>query len=619
MEKRFVLFILICFIVIPLYYRFIAPPPQPQPGSGRGGDVTSSPNSGSRESTRSRSSELRSPEVSGAPAPRGEDPGQAVASDIPEFPLVTHTLENEVMRIELTSEGAGVQRVELKNYVEADRQTVLTLLSPELQSGIGLTLQFTDQDFSIPVESLNWELVSSSDSSVVFRMPLGGGRSVTKELTLPASGYELDVAVAFEGVYPSSRDVPYQLLGPERIRFEPKSIYPNSRVFGIVDAEGRFLETEHKAVGAVPQRMSIVGRRISWAGLESNYFALVIRPVDLASTLGRPKVVEIGEADRDRADQYRDNHEFGRQEFPLQVGFQAPISPESTDHFRVFLGPKDPTILAKYKEIGYPELIDYGSLGLLVRLFLFLLRTFEALTSSWGVAIILLTVLVKSLLHPMNKRNQRTMQRQQKKMGKIQPQVKELREKYKGDPLKANQEIQKLFKENDVNPAQMFGGCLMIFLQLPIWIGLINTFRLAIELRQTPFLYISDLTAPDHLARLPFSIPFLGDWFNLLPVLYVAVTLINQRMMPKSDDPQMRQQQKMMTFMMVAFGFIFYGFASGLMVYFLTSSSLGIIEQKMIRSELAKEEDTQVTTSVVGARPAAPPPPKPGQQVKRRS
>ena len=195
--------------------------------------------------------------------------------------------------------------------------------------------------------------------------------------------------------------------------------------------------------------------------------------------------------------------------------------------------------------------------------------------------------------------------------------MKALREKHKADPLKANQEIQKLFREHGVNPAQMAGGCLMLFLQLPIWIGLISTFRLAIELRQASFLYIPDLTAPDHLSHLPFSLPFLGDWFNLLPILYVIVTLVNQKMMPKSDDPQMQKQQKMMSYMMVAFGFIFYNFASGLLLYFLTSASLGILEQKIIRAELKREEENPDV--VVTGGPALPPPPKPGQQVKRRS
>ena len=146
--------------------------------------------------------------------------------------------------------------------------------------------------------------------------------------------------------------------------------------------------------------------------------------------------------------------------------------------------------------------------------------------------------------------------------------------------------MQELFKSEGVNPAKMFGGCLFIFLQLPVWLALINTFTIAIELRQTSFLWVADLTRPDMLFQLPFSLPFLGNWFNLLPILYVIISIVNQKMMPQSEDPQAQMQQKMMSFMLIAFGFIFYSFASGLMVYFITSAMIGIAEQKMIRRDL---------------------------------
>ena len=130
------------------------------------------------------------------------------------------------------------------------------------------------------------------------------------------------------------------------------------------------------------------------------------------------------------------------------------------------------------------------------------------------------------------------MQVQQQGMARIKPQMDEIRDRYKNDPTTMHRKTQELFKKEGVNPAAMFGGCLFIFLQLPIWIALINTFSIAIELRQTAFLWIEDLTRPDMLFQMPFSIPLLGDWFNLLPLVYVVVTLINQRMMPKSEDPQ---------------------------------------------------------------------------------
>ena len=637
MEKRFVLFILICAIIIPLYYKFVMPPPPvhvPQNpsttsggtgepgtvgngaagnGAGNGAAGPSASNSGSP--TAGNGAGVTAPGVGQQPSAE-KDPASAGA---PQFESRTVRLTNPVLDIEVTTLGAAVQTVELFDYRESERDQILSLISEELQSGLAFTLTLPGRQITAPLESVHWELVSEvPGEKVVFRYPIGEGRSVQKEYVLPREGYELEVAVTFEGEFPAATDVPYRLLGPERIRFETNAHRPNARVAGTRNPRGGYGGTEHEKVGELPQsdgvRLDVRG--YVWAGLESNYFACVIRPTEIAAgNVG--KMVEIADSDSSRAGEYRGWHKAGRQEYPYQVGFQQPISAGETDRFRIFLGPKEPKVLEAYEEYGYSGLIDYGMLGLLVRLFLFLLRTFESLIGSWGIAIILLTVVVKAVLHPMNKKNQRAMQRQQKKMAKIQPEMKALREKHKSDPLKANQEIQKLFREHGVNPAQMAGGCLMLFMQLPIWIGLISTFRLAIELRQASFLYISDLTEPDRLAELPFSLPFLGEWFNLLPILYVIVTLINQKMMPKSDDPQMRQQQKMMSFMMIAFGFIFYNFASGLLLYFLTSASLGIIEQKMIRAELNREEEEEGDVVVKG--PAAPPPPKPGQQVKRRS
>src|SRR5438093_9952840 len=103
----------------------------------------------------------------------------------------------------------------------------------------------------------------------------------------------------------------------------------------------------------------------------------------------------------------------------------------------------------------------------------------------------------------------------------------------------------------------MMGGCLMIFLQLPIWYALYSSIEVSLDLRQAPFLWIRDLTQPDRLAHLPFTIPFLGDELNVLPVVYVILTILQQKMQPMPTDPQMQQQMKMMTYLMVFFGFIF--------------------------------------------------------------
>ena len=125
----------------------------------------------------------------------------------------------------------------------------------------------------------------------------------------------------------------------------------------------------------------------------------------------------------------------------------------------------------------------------------------------------------------------------QKKMQRMKPELDELKAKYGDNRIKLNQEMQKLWKKHDVNPAQQMAGCLIIFLQLPIWFGLYSTRQYAIGLRQAPFLYIEDLTRPDRLFSFGYALPWIGEWFNLLPLLYVILTVVNQRLQPKPEDP----------------------------------------------------------------------------------
>ena len=117
-----------------------------------------------------------------------------------------------------------------------------------------------------------------------------------------------------------------------------------------------------------------------------------------------------------------------------------------------------------------------------------------------------------------------------------------------------------------------------------------NSISISLDLRHAPFLWIKDLTRPDHLFPLPLGLPFQGwDFFNLLPVIYVALTLLQQKMQPKPSDPQMQQQMKMMTFMLVFFGFLFYAYPAGFLLYFIAGAAISMLESRIIKRVLARE------------------------------
>lgn len=589
MDRRFLITIVVCFLIAISYMKvleWLQPPPPPRssapPSATESGGAagTSGMGTSSGAGVGASSADPTSGMASG-------DASSSLDPSLPAHPSSQASLHNDVLRIETQSLGASLLRVDIPGYRDDDHASELELIAPARLSGPAFVLGGPD----LPAELArrHWELIEQGERVVVYRIALPDGRAVEKRYELPAEGYLLQVQLSFQGGWSTVPPLRYQLLGPERIRFEEGSRELNYQVVAYAGPDWRLARVERKDIRVLETELRFEARsqRVLWSGLESNYFACVIRPL-LAQT-DTPAAQLIVRGVTQDPPGASELPERGIQPLPFQVGFEAELEPGVVHRYEVFLGPKDRRLLASYEEQGYDELIYYGRLGMLVRLFLVLLSFFQSVTGSYGIAIVCLTIIVRVCLHPISKRNQAVMMRQQKKMAKIQPQMVEIRERYKNDALKANRELQKLMREHNVNPAQMMGGCLLMFLQLPIWIGLINTFSLALELRHTPFLYIPDLTQPDRL----FDIPGGGFWFftsfNLLPILYVIVTLISQRMMPRPADPQMAQQQKIMSFVMVAFGFIFYNFSAGLLLYFLTSSTLGILEQQIIRAELKRE------------------------------
>jgi YidC/Oxa1 family membrane protein insertase len=174
-----------------------------------------------------------------------------------------------------------------------------------------------------------------------------------------------------------------------------------------------------------------------------------------------------------------------------------------------------------------------------------------------------------------------------REMSKVQPLMTELREKYKGDPQRLNREMMKLYKEHNINP---LGGCVPMLLQMPLLIALFIVFRSTIQLRGASFIpgWINDLSMPDTLALLPFSLPLYGNQFNLLPILMAATMIFQSKMTMK--DPK----QKAMVYMMPVFMLlIFNQFPSGLNLYYTLFNIWTIIQQKFIERG-SKEEKVEV-------------------------
>jgi YidC/Oxa1 family membrane protein insertase len=238
--------------------------------------------------------------------------------------------------------------------------------------------------------------------------------------------------------------------------------------------------------------------------------------------------------------------------------------PESRT-FTLYAGPKRLDLLSAFGK-GLDRLVDYGWFGILAKPMFWLLTFFYSLTRNYGVAIILLTIVVRALLFYPSLKSAMAME----EMKALQPQLTAIREKYKKDPQKMNQEMMRLYKEHKVNP---MGGCLPMLLQLPFFVALYNVLNVSIELRQASFLppWIKDLS--------------VYDPYYVLPILMGVSMIFTMKMTSTTMDPQ---QAKMMMFMNIAFIFLFAWLPAGLLLYITLSNVLSIVQQLYVRKIIAK-------------------------------
>ncbi len=234
--------------------------------------------------------------------------------------------------------------------------------------------------------------------------------------------------------------------------------------------------------------------------------------------------------------------------------------------FLVYVGPKT---YAELEHLGFDlqKNVNFGKTGFVAAPLLWLMHKFHSLFGNYGVAIVLLTILVKAVLYPLNSVSFKNM----KAMQDLQPEIQRLRDQYQKDPQQQQQQIMSLYKRKNVNP---LGGCFPMLLQLPIFIGLFSALRLSVELRHAHFAFwIKDLSAPESLEVFGFGVP-------VMVVLFVTSMVIQQWTMPSSMDPT---QKRIMMIVPIMFGFMFASFPAGLTLYFLVNNLISIGQQRALQ------------------------------------
>jgi len=472
------------------------------------------------------------------------------------------TLENDAVRVRVTNRGGRLQAVELLGYratVEPSSGPVEFVTAEQR----GAMFVFLGPEPLRSLEATDYQITASGPRSVELRASKNG-LSVTRTLELDDAGYGGRAVVSIRN--DSSAAIQPKLdvvfYGQERPLDAPDHFLNYSLVASV---DGEVERMPIAGIGTAGLLGGLLGRGaptgtsypapVEWSGVDSQYFLLAaVAETSSSSTaflgpLGR----DLGQA------------ALGSPSFEVPPGTGVERS------YRLFFGPKVPEIVATVD----PRLegsIDAGwaLVRPLVHLFEAMLRwTHEHVVANYGVAIILLTLLVRIVTFPLTQRSMKSM----KRFAVIAPQMKELQTKYANDRDKLQEEMMKLYRQKGMNPlAAMGGGCVPILVQMPFMIALYFALQTSIELRHAPFaLWINDLSAPENL----FSVA--GIPIRLLPLLMGGSMLLQQRLTPTPNaDPQ---QKQMMTLMSVVFTFMFYQFPSGLVLYWFVSNLLGIAQQ----------------------------------------
>jgi YidC/Oxa1 family membrane protein insertase len=369
------------------------------------------------------------------------------------------------------------------------------------------------------------------------------------------------------------------------------------------------------------------GLQLAWTGLTNRYFGVAVHGVaEGAPTPGAaPLLASVERVSRVLLDPAARTDSEG---YVVGLQLTSPtyrVAPgaASTHAMGVYAGPLSRSLISTNPSahaVMLRELVQYTFGGpcavctfpWLAHILVWLLNNIhDYLTFDWALAIIVLVLIVRTVLHPVTKWSQIRVQRFSHQMQQMAPKQKKIQEKYKGDPKRMQAEMAKLWREEGINPAGML-GCLPMLLQTPVWIALYASLYFAIELRHEPAFFgvfqllggwpfLADLAQPDSAIPLPasmhFTLPLMGTItaINLLPLLLGVVFFIQQKyMMPPpsaSMTPEQLAQQKMMKVMMVImFPVFMYNAPSGLAVYFITNSTLGILEMRYIRAHIDKND-----------------------------
>lgn len=465
------------------------------------------------------------------------------------------TLENDYFKAVFTNRGARLVDWELKTYtrgtgaegVPVDLVPAVTLPVMPLQ------IRFEKSNISVPTTP-TYRLVEEGDRFLRYAWA-SKEVVIEKVYTLGENGYDIDLDIIIRNTGASSisgkfsigwsSPLPREEAGGGFLGFLKRPADINVPVY-LLDGK----VAREKSPAKTKERKYLKGA-LMWAGIEDRYFLSAVIP----RTTGGGAGVII-----DPVDAGNEKGFYAGADMPEET-----IAPgvASTHAFTVYAGPKEMKTLKKVG-MGLDRAIDYGWFAVIAVPILYTLKFLHSIVRNYGIAIILLTIIIKLLMHPISKRSMKSM----KEMQKLQPRLKELREKYGSDKQRLNMEMMSLFKAHKVNP---MSGCLPMILQLPVYIALYRVLWNSIELYHAPFFWFyKDLSQPDPYFITPL---FLG-----------VAMFLQQKLTPSATaDPA---QQKMMLLMPIMFTAFLAFLPVGLVIYILVNTAMSVVQQWLMKHDM---------------------------------
>lgn len=503
----------------------------------------------------------------------------------------TFILENDEVAFTLTNIGAGIKHAELKKHQDVGDKTKNVLINSHGGGPIG---GFLDSNKNLDTTSFSYLAEQSSPGkSAVFIQTLSSGLIVKKTYSLetsniPGQNFFLNLLLEIENTTQANFDLSqYSLYLGSSAPLHAKERPDHTGFFWFENDKMHFeAATAFKGGWFSSARSTITSQSenpIVYAGVSDQFFSTVVRPKkpEMTQVWGKPKQV--------RLNKNSESLSAVRAAIILPELALAPKSQTDLD-YKIYIGPKNNTTLRKLDNNesigqGWGDIMQYGWFGFVSRPLNWLLDNLHSAinkfstTESWGLAIICLTIIVRLCIWPLHAKSTHSM----KRMSKLQPKMAELKEKYKDDPTKLNTEMMGMYRKYGINP---LGGCLPMFIQIPIFFGFFRMLDYAVELRGESFLWVNDLSQPDTLTTIS------GIPINILPIVMAGTSVIQMAMMPKTGD---KMQQRIMMFMPLMFFVFCYNYASALALYWTVQNIFSIgqtyLMNKIPEPELVARKD----------------------------